>query len=60
MCIAAFACLCVCVKVLRLLELQLDSGEWPCGCWELNLGPLEEQSLPLTGEPSFQPLDVNF
>ena len=29
--------------------------EPPCGCWELNLGPLEEQSVLLTAEPFFQP-----
>jgi hypothetical protein len=29
--------------------------EPPCGCWELNSGPLEEQSVPLTAEPSLQP-----
>jgi hypothetical protein len=35
------------------------TGWWklPCGCWELNLGPLEEQSVLLTTELSFQPLD---
>jgi hypothetical protein len=26
------------------LELESDSGELPCGCWELNPGPLEETS----------------
>jgi hypothetical protein len=26
-----------------------------CGCWELNLGRVEEQSVLLTAEPSFQP-----
>ena len=26
------------------------------GCWELNSGPLEEQSVHLTAEPSLQPL----
>jgi hypothetical protein len=25
------------------------------GCWELNLGPLEEQAVFLTSEPSLQP-----
>jgi hypothetical protein len=30
----------------------------PCGCWELNLGPLEEQSVLLTSEPSLQPFYV--
>ena len=32
-----------------------DGCEPPCGCWELNLGPLEEQSVFLTTEPSLQP-----
>lgn len=26
----------------------------PCRCWECNLGPFEEQSVPLTPELSFQ------
>jgi hypothetical protein len=26
-----------------------------CGCWELNSGPLEEQPVLLSAEPSFQP-----
>jgi hypothetical protein len=30
--------------------------EPPCGCWELNSGPLEEQSVLLTAEPSLQPV----
>jgi hypothetical protein len=29
-----------------------DSCELPCECWELNLGPLEEQAVLLTIEPS--------
>jgi hypothetical protein len=33
-----------------------DDCEPPCGCWELNSGPLEEQSDLLTTEPSLQPL----
>ena len=32
-----------------------DGCETPCGCWELNSGPLEEQSVLLTTEPSLQP-----
>ena len=32
-----------------------DSGEPPCGCWELNSGPLKEQLVCLTAEPSLQP-----
>ena len=33
-----------------------DSCKPPCGCWELNPGPLEEQSVLSTTEPSLQPL----
>jgi hypothetical protein len=29
--------------------------EPPCGCWDLNSGPLKEQSVLLTAEPSLQP-----
>jgi hypothetical protein len=32
-----------------------DGCEPPCGCWELNSGPLEEQSVLWTAEPSLQP-----
>jgi hypothetical protein len=32
--------------------------EPPCGCWELNSGPLEEQAVLLTPEPSLQPLKI--
>jgi hypothetical protein len=32
-----------------------DGCEPPCGCWDLNSGPLEEQSVLLTAEPSLQP-----
>jgi hypothetical protein len=31
-----------------------DSCELPCGFWELNLDPLEEQPVLLTAEPSLQ------
>ena len=33
-----------------------DGYEPPCGFWELNSGPLEEQPVFLTTEPSLQPL----
>jgi hypothetical protein len=37
-------------------DLITDGYEPPCGCWELNSGPSEEQSvLFLTAEPSLQP-----
>jgi hypothetical protein len=32
-----------------------DGCEPPCGCWDLNSGPVEEQSVLLTAEPSLQP-----
>jgi hypothetical protein len=38
----------------------IDSCETPCGCWELNSGPLEEQSVLLTAEPSLQPPQFPF
>jgi hypothetical protein len=31
-----------------------DDCEPSCGCWELNSGPLEEQLVLLTAEPSLQ------
>jgi hypothetical protein len=31
-----------------------------CGCWELNSGALEEQSVLLTAEPSLQPLNNGY
>jgi hypothetical protein len=33
-----------------------DSCELLCGLWELNPGPLEEQPVVLTAEPSLQSL----
>ena len=35
-------------------QISLRS-EPPCGCWDLNSGPSEEQSVLLTTEPSLQP-----
>jgi hypothetical protein len=37
-----------------------DGCEPPCdcSCWELNSGPLEEQSVLITTEPSLQPMSV--
>jgi hypothetical protein len=37
-------------------DLITDGCEPPFGCWELNSGPLGEQSLLLTAEPSPEPL----
>jgi hypothetical protein len=38
----------------RASDLMTDGCEPPCGCWELNLGPLEEQTVLLTTETSLQ------
>ena len=35
-------------------DLITDSCDPTCGCWELNSGPLEEQAMLLTTEPSLQ------
>jgi hypothetical protein len=35
-------------------EEGMDGYELPCGCWELNSGPLEEQLVLLTAKPSLQ------
>jgi hypothetical protein len=40
--------------VFSTLESLTDGCESPCGCQELNSGPLEEQLLLLTAEPSVQ------
>jgi hypothetical protein len=37
-----------------------DGCEPSCGCWDLNSGPPEEQSVLLTSEPSLQPLLMTF
>ena len=36
-------------------DLVTDGYEPPCGCWDLNSGPSEEQSVLLTPESSLQP-----
>jgi hypothetical protein len=40
---------------MRALGSITDDCEPPCGCWELNTGSLEEQSVLSTAEPSLQP-----
>jgi hypothetical protein len=39
----------------RASDLITGGCEPPCGCWDLNSGPLEEQSVFLATEPSHQP-----
>jgi hypothetical protein len=43
--------MCVC----RPEDLITGGCEPPCGCWELNLGPLEGHTVRLTSEPALQP-----
>jgi hypothetical protein len=52
-------CSCPQTHQKRALDFITDGCEPPCGCWELNLGRLEEQSVLLTAEPSLQP-EVSF
>ena len=49
---------CISAHQRRAPDLITDGCEPPCGCWELNSGPLEEQPLLLTTELSLQPLNV--
>lgn len=49
---------CVCARAPCPREhIEVKTGirplqlEFPCGCWELNPGPLQEQELILTPEP---------
>ena len=44
----------------RAPDLITDGCEPPCGCWESNSGPPEEQSVLLTSEPSLQPAVQHF
>ena len=39
----------------RVSDPITDGCEPPCGCWDLSSGPLEDQSVLLTTEPSLQP-----
>jgi hypothetical protein len=44
----------------RASDLITDGCEPPCGYWELNSGPVEEQSMLLPAETSLQPsVNVN-
>jgi hypothetical protein len=47
---------CVSASQKSSPDLIMDGCELPCGCWELNSGPLEKQSVLLTSESSLQPL----
>jgi hypothetical protein len=45
---------------MRTSDSITDGYEPPCDCWKLNLGPLEEQSVLFTAEPSLQPWCLTF
>jgi hypothetical protein len=47
-------CRCLQTHQKRVSDLITDDCEPLCGCWELNSGPLEEQSVVLITEPSLQ------
>jgi hypothetical protein len=52
-----YVCHCLQTHQKRASDPITDGCEPPCGCWELNSGPLEEQSVLLTTEPSsLQPI----
>ena len=46
----------MCLQTLqkRASDFVTDGCEPPCGCWDLNSGPLEEQLALLTTEPAHQ------
>jgi hypothetical protein len=48
-------CSCFQTHQKKALNPITDGCEPPYGCWEFNSGPLEEQSVLLTSEPSLQP-----
>ena len=48
------------MSTLLLVDSITDGCEAPGGCWELNSGPLEQQLVLLTAEPSQQPLGSQF
>ena len=51
-------CRCLQTHQKRVLDPHYRWLWATCGCWELNSGPLEEQSMLLTTEPSLQPQKV--
>ena len=53
-------CSCLQTHQKRALDPIIDGCEPPCECWELNSGPLEEQSVLLTTEPFLQPKIFSF
>jgi hypothetical protein len=52
-----FVCIyvCLCEDARSPGTIIFVCCELPCGCWELNPGPLKEQPVLLTVEPSISP-----
>ena len=59
-CIWWVHCRCLQTHQKRASDPIADGCEPPCGCWELNSGPLEDQSVLLTTEPSLQPPLISY
>lgn len=56
MCVYVRVCVFTCVPEEALIPQNWNYDCEPfCGCWEPNSGPLQEQSVLLTAEPSLQP-----
>jgi len=58
-----FVCLYICTLEEGIRShgaTVIDGCELPCGCWELNPGPLQEQAVLLTAEPSLLSLTPPF
>ena len=53
-------CSCLQTHQKRALDPMTDGCEPPCGCWDLNSGPSQEQSVLLPAEPSRQPIWLVF
>jgi hypothetical protein len=51
-------CQCLQTHQKRASDLITDGCEPPCGCWDLNSRPLEEQPVLLITEPSLQPYSI--
>jgi hypothetical protein len=47
-------CLHACMCSTCVYQFDALDCEAPCRCWELSQGPLQEQQVPLTIDPSFQ------
>ena len=58
LCIQSSVCMYT-YSQMMVQDLITDGCDPPCSCWTLNSGPLEEQPVLLTSEPSLQPPWIN-